>query len=127
MDPEIFKKNMIFHSVLTLMDPVSEPIKTPTENKKKNTIFISDLIVSFKMDHFDILFACSIFPRTRELTNRGFLDMAHLPVSVSPGSVGEENSKGRRDIWPHDEGTGAAERRRGGERDGGLARKGDPR
>ena len=35
------------------------------------------------MDHFDMSFACSIFPRIPELTNRGFLDMAHLPVSQS--------------------------------------------
>ena len=62
------------------MDPVSEH-QVKIKNKK-TPFFILDLIVSLKMDHFDISFACSIFPRTRELTNRGFLDMAHLPVRL---------------------------------------------
>ena len=33
------------------------------------------------MDHFDISFACSFFSKSWEVTNYGFLDVAHLPVS----------------------------------------------
>ncbi len=33
------------------------------------------------MDQIDISFTNSIIPRIRELTNRGFLDMAHLPLA----------------------------------------------
>ena len=33
------------------------------------------------MNHFDISFACSIFSKSWEVTNYGFLGVAHLPVS----------------------------------------------
>ena len=45
------------------------------------SFFIFDSTVSQKMDHFDILFACSIFSKSWEVTNYGFLGAAHLPVS----------------------------------------------
>jgi hypothetical protein len=45
------------------------------------SFFIFDSTVSQKMDHFDISFACSIFSKSWEVTNYGFLDVAHLPLS----------------------------------------------
>ena len=33
------------------------------------------------MDYFDISFACSIFSKSWEVTNYGFLGAAHLPVT----------------------------------------------
>ena len=33
------------------------------------------------MDHFDISFACSIFSKSWDVPNHGFLGVAHLPVS----------------------------------------------
>ena len=47
-------------------------------------IFIFDSTVSQKMDHFDISFACSIFSKSWEVTNYGFLGAAHLPVTPGP-------------------------------------------
>jgi hypothetical protein len=44
------------------------------------SFFIFDSTVSKKMDHFDILFACSFFSKSWEVTNYGFLDVAHLPL-----------------------------------------------
>ena len=35
-----------------------------------------------KMDHFEISFASSIFSKSWEVTNYGFLGVAHLPVSL---------------------------------------------
>ena len=45
------------------------------------SFFIFDSTVSKKMDHFDISFACSFFSKSWEVTNYGFLDVAHLPRS----------------------------------------------
>ena len=45
------------------------------------SFFIFYSIVSQKMDHFDISFACSIFSKSWEVTNYGFLGVAHLPLS----------------------------------------------
>ncbi len=50
--------------------------------------FIFYSTVSQKMDHFDISFACSIFSKSWEVTNYGFLGVAHLPLS--PASLGGE-------------------------------------
>ena len=47
------------------------------------SFFIFDSTVSRKMDHFDISFACSIFSKSWEVTNYGFLGAAHLPGSPS--------------------------------------------
>ena len=45
------------------------------------SFFIFDSTVSQKMDHFDISFACSIFSKSWEVTNYGFLGAPHLPVT----------------------------------------------
>ena len=45
------------------------------------SFFIFYSTVSQKMDHFDISFACSIFSKSWEVTNYGFLGVAHLPLS----------------------------------------------
>ena len=46
------------------------------------SFFIFYSIVSQKMDHFDISFACSIFSKSWEVTNYGFLGAAHLRVTL---------------------------------------------
>ena len=68
-------------SVLTHLNPVSQPMKTPTKNHDFCIIFYFDSTVSQKMDHFDISFACSISSKSWEVTNYGFLGVAHLPLS----------------------------------------------
>ena len=45
------------------------------------SFFIFDSTVSQKMDHFDISFVCSIFSKSWEVTNYGFLGVTHLPLS----------------------------------------------
>ena len=67
-------------SVLTHLNPVSQPMKTPTKIQDVASFFIFYSTVSKKMDHFDISFACSIFSKSWEVINYGFL-LAHLPVS----------------------------------------------
>ena len=64
------------------LNPVSQPMKTPTKNHDFCIIFIFDSTVSQKMDHFDISFACSIFSKSWEVTNYGFLGAVHLPVTL---------------------------------------------
>ena len=46
------------------------------------SFFIFYSTVSQKMDHFDISFACSIFSISWEVTNYGFLGVAHLLLSL---------------------------------------------
>jgi hypothetical protein len=46
------------------------------------SFFILYSAVSQKMDHFDISFACSIFSKSWDVPNHGFLGVAHLPVSL---------------------------------------------
>ncbi len=76
-------------SVQTHLNPVSQPRKTQLKNIFFASFFIFDSTVSRKMDHFDISFACSFFSKSREVTYRGFLGMAHLPVSPSGIVVGK--------------------------------------
>ena len=47
-------------SVLTHLNPVSQPMKTPTKNQSFASFFIFYSTDSRKMDHFDTSFACSI-------------------------------------------------------------------
>jgi hypothetical protein len=56
-------------------------MKTLTKIMIFASFFIFDSTVSQKMDHFDISFACSIFSKSWEVTNYGFLGVAHLPLS----------------------------------------------
>ena len=72
----------VLFSVPTHLNPVSQPIKTPTKNQDVCIIFIFYSTVSQKMDHFDISFACSIFSKSWEVTNYGFLGVAYLPLSL---------------------------------------------
>ena len=68
-------------SILTHLNPVSQPMKTPTKNQSLSIFLIFDSTVSRKMDHFDIPFAYWIFSESWEVTNYGFLGAAHLPVT----------------------------------------------
>ena len=68
-------------SVLTHLNPVFQSMKTRTKFQDFCIIFILDSTVSQKMYHFDISFACSIFSKSWEVTNYGFLGVAHLPLS----------------------------------------------
>ena len=43
------------------------------------------------MDHFDISYACLIFSKSWEVTNYGFLGVAHLPLSSKINVVGLED------------------------------------
>ena len=70
-------------SVLTHLNHVTQPIKTPTKNQSFSSFFVSYfLTVSRKMDHFDISFASLIFSKCWEVTNYGFLGV--WPTSELP-------------------------------------------
>ena len=51
-------------SVLTHLNSVSQPMKTPTKVHDFCIIFYFYSTDSRKMDHFDISFACSIFSKS---------------------------------------------------------------
>ncbi len=67
--------------VLTHLNPVSQPMKTPTKNHDIYIIFIFYSTVSQKMDHFDISFACSIFSKAGK-SNYGFLFLGGPPPTL---------------------------------------------
>ena len=68
-------------SVLTHLNPVSQPMKTPTKIQDFCIIFYFRFDRFSKMGHFDISFACSFFSISWEVTNYGFLGVAQPPPS----------------------------------------------
>ena len=51
-------------------------------HSSQNIFLFADLTFSQKMVSNELLLAYSFCVRTREVTNRGLLDMAHLPLSL---------------------------------------------
>ena len=76
----IRKTSFFCTNALESCDPAHE---TPTKNQSFCIIFIFDSNVSRKMDHFDISFACSIFSKSWDVPNNGFLGAAYRPVSLN--------------------------------------------
>ena len=57
-------------------------MKAPTKIQDFCIIFYFRFDRFSKMDHFDISFACSFFSISWEVTNYGFMSVAHLPISL---------------------------------------------
>ena len=69
------------------------------QNEAKTFFLFADLAFSLKMISNELLLTYSFYVRSRELTNRGLLDMAHLPLSLHCGFILGKSTP-RRSVTP---------------------------
>ena len=77
--------DQLFDEESCLQIQCPSPSKGLLKNENFTSLYILDSTVSRKMNEFDKnirLFVCFHFSISREVTNRGFLGMAHLPVGL---------------------------------------------